>query len=236
MQISLEPIQKICPEVEVFESVLSLDNQDILELGCGDATLTRLIAEGGHDRSIIATEVDEIQHQKNLLINDLPNVKFMLAGSEDIPLEDNSVDTVFMFKSLHHVPVDDLDRALEEVRRVLKPGGMAYLSEPVFAGEFNQILRLFHDEQAVRQAAFEALQRIVNSGKLLLKKEIFFKAPVTFESFNQFSNQVIGVTHSNHQISPSLMEQVRTRFEETCARNGGHFQNPMRVDLLQKPV
>ena len=42
---------------------------------------------------------------------------FGLAGAEDIPLGDESVDVVFMFKSLHHVPVDLMDQSMREIRR-----------------------------------------------------------------------------------------------------------------------
>ena len=41
----------------------------------------------------------------------------------------------------------------EDWLRVLRPCGLVYISEPIYAGNFNDILRLFHDEQAVRLAA-----------------------------------------------------------------------------------
>lgn len=235
MQISQTNIDKTCPEVEVFESVLSLDQKSILELGCGDATLTRLIATGGQNRSITAAEVDRVQHEKNLLIDDLPNVSFVFAGAEDIPVEDNSIDTVFMFKSLHHVPVDSLDQALTEITRVLNPGGIAYISEPVYAGEFNDILCMFHDEKNVRLAAFEALQRSIENQMLELKEELFFFAPLVFENFDQFADRVMGVTHSHFQLTDELIAQVEAKFEQTVKINQGQFKQPIRVDLLRKP-
>lgn len=235
MKINLNPITKTCQEHEVFESVLSLDHQSILELGCGNATLTRLIATAGDGRNIMAAEVDTIQHEKNLLIDDLPNVNFVLAGGEDIPSVDKSIDTVFMFKSLHHVPVDAMDQTLGEISRVLKPGGLAYISEPIFSGDFNEILRLFHDEEKVRQAAFDSLQRVVNSRDLLLKEELFFNTPISFDNFSQYSDQVIDVTFKQHQISDELYEKVVWKFERIFAQNNGRFSTPIRVDLLQKP-
>jgi len=107
MQISVESIETTCAEEFIYEALLELDGKDILELGCGSATITRDIATRGQSRSIVALEVDEIAHAKNLQINtDLSNVRFCLAGAENIPLGDRSVDVVFMFKSLHHVPLE----------------------------------------------------------------------------------------------------------------------------------
>lgn len=235
MKINLNPITKICQEHEVFESALSLDHQTILELGCGNAALTRLIATSGDGRNIVAAEVDTIQHEKNLLITDLPNVKFVLAGGENIPSADNSIDTVFMFKSLHHVPLDAMDITLEEISRVLKSGGLAYISEPIFAGDFNEILRLFHDEEKVRQAAFEALKRVVDSRKLVLKEELFFNTAVCFDNFKQYSDQVIDVTFKQHRLSEELYGKIVWKFEQIFVRNEGRFLTPIRVDILQKP-
>jgi ubiquinone/menaquinone biosynthesis C-methylase UbiE len=234
MKINIKSIQKTCPEAEIFESVLSLNHQNILELGCGDATLTRLIATTGEGRLMTATEVDTIQHEKNLLADDLSNVTFKLAGSENIPVSDNSLDTVFMFKSFHHVPEYLMDRALQEVKRVLKPDGITYISEPIFAGEFNEVLRLFHDEEAVRKAAFEAIKKTVNDKVFTLVDELFFNTPATFDNFEQFEEIVIGVTHSKHQLSDELYASVKQKFEHYHAINSGNFLIPIRVDILQK--
>lgn len=233
MKISIEPINKTCLEPEVFESLLSLNHQNILELGCGDATITRLIATSGEDRTITATDVDVLQHEKNLLIEDLPNVSFELAGSENISAANDSFDVVFMFKSLHHVPGHLMEQALQEVKRVLKPAGIAYISEPIFAGEFNEVLRLFHDEESVRKKAFDCIEKVVNSQEFTLLDELFFNTPVTFENFDQFSARVIAATHSEHQLSDELYSKVKQQFESIHESNKGNFLIPVRVDLLQ---
>ncbi len=147
MKIATDQIDVNCQEVEVYNRLLSLDNKHILELGCGSAEITRNIASAGENRKVTALEVDEIAHTKNQQITDLPNVTFVLSGAQAIPLADESVDVVFMFKSLHHVPLELMQSSMHEISRVLKPGGFIYISEPVFAGDFNDVLRLFHDEQ-----------------------------------------------------------------------------------------
>ena len=233
MKISAERIDLVCPEMEIYNRLLSLDHKHILELGCGDAQKTRDIATSGVNRKITALEVDEIAHQRNLEITDLPNVTFALSGAQDIPLDDESVDVVLMFKSLHHVPMGLMERSLEEIRRVLIPGGLAYISEPVYAGEFNEILRLFNDEQKVRESAFYTLKKAVDDGLFRLVEEVFFNTPRRYEDFAEFENRIINATYSQNRLSERLYRQVKRRFEQHTGTNGAQFLNPVRVDLLQ---
>lgn len=231
-----DPLASInCLEREIYESLLSLDGAHVLELGCGKAEHTRAIAEGGKVASITALEVDEIQHAVNLRITDLPHVTFLPGGAESIPAADGRFDIVMMFKSLHHVPVDMMDQALAEIRRVLKPGGRAYISEPVYAGEFNEILRLFHDEKRVREAAFAAVERAVASGLFELAAEKFFATPSHFDGFGQFEDRILKVTHTQHRLSSELYQAVRDKFMGHVTTQGADFFMPIRVDLLRKP-
>lgn len=234
MKIADSHSSQTCAESEILDQVLSFDNKKILELGCGKAEITRLIATQGMGRSVTATEVDTIQHRKNLQIDDLPNVDFILAGSQNLPLEDNSFDIILLFKSLHHVPVEMMDEALNEITRVLKTNGMVYISEPVFAGDFNEILRLFHDEEIVRKAAFDTVVKTVDKGDLRLVKEIFFNTARVYKNFSEFEELIINVTHNDHHLSNHLMKQVEDRFNQHMTDFGAKFLTPIRVDLLTK--
>lgn len=205
-----------------------------LELGCGTGRQTRLLAAGGRFASILALEVDRIQHDRNLLADDLPGVRFALGGAQQIPAPDASVDAVFLFKSLHHVPLDLLGQAFAEMRRVLAPAGLVYISEPVFGGDYNEILRLFHDEEKVRAAAFEATRAAVDEGLFELVSQTFFRAKVRYRSFADFEQKVIQATHTEHRLSPALYARVRDKFEAHLGPDGANFLAPFRVDLLRK--
>ena len=235
MKFIQENVERTCPESEIYNALLSLDGKRILELGCGTAMLTREIATEGQNRQIIATEVDEQQHEKNLAITDLPNVSFQLAGAESLPLENESQDIVFMFKSLHHVPEEKLEQAMQEINRVLIPGGMAYISEPVYADILDGIIRLFHDEGHVRKAAFQAMERAIANKLFTLKEEVFFNVPVDFVDFEDFENKVMGATHTDYHITEAIYEEVKNQFNQHMTDAGAHFTPPLRVDLLQKP-
>ena len=235
MQICETDIARRCPERDIWNELLDLDHKRIIELGCGRAEITRLIATGGEGRSIAALEVDEIQHRLNQKIDDLPNVEFVMAGAEAIPFPDASFDVAFMFKSLHHVPPESMDAAIKEIARVLKPGGYAYISEPIFAGDFNDILKMFHDEEQVRRAAFEATKRAVDAGLFRLASETFFLSPMHFGDFADFDRLILQVTHSDHRLAPDLYQEVKTKFESHMTADGANFLMPIRVDLLESP-
>ena len=236
MKIAADNIDISCVESDIYERMLELDGKHILELGCGNAEITRAIASAGAGRTITALEVDELAHEKNLQISDLPNVTFALSGAQSIPLQDACVDVVFMFKSLHHVPAELMEPSMREIWRVLKPGGLAYISEPVFAGDFNDILRLFHDEQEVRELAFAVLEKVVDEGLFKLVEETFFNSPVSFENFADYENKVLKVTHTQHALDDEVYSLVKQRFEAHAGEDGAHFSMPIRVDLLQRPL
>lgn len=232
MHISNPDVSLIENEGEVIDRLLPLKGATVLELGCGKAEKTRFIAHQA--ASILALEVDAIQLARNKAITDLSNVRFEHGGAENIPAADATFDLVLMFKSLHHVPEELMDNAFAEIRRVLKPGGMAYISEPVYAGDFNEILRLFHDERSVRESAFAAEKRAVSSGQLALVKQAFFLQAMHFESFDQFEKQVIQVTHTDHRLSSELLKTVRLSFNLHMTPGGADFKMPIRVDLFRK--
>ena len=64
----------------------------------------------------------------------LANVRTTYAKAEALPFEDESFDLVFGHAVLHHIP--DLERALAEFKRVLRPGGaIAFCGEPSRYGD-----------------------------------------------------------------------------------------------------
>jgi len=88
----------------------------VLELGAGTGKLTRQLVGLGHD--VHATDPDEAMLA--VLRRDLPDVRATVGGAEEIAAPDASYDVVVSAQAFHWF---DLDRALPEIARVLKPGG-----------------------------------------------------------------------------------------------------------------
>lgn len=93
----------------------------VLDIGCGDGWLAL---------SLPLSEWYGIEPDKGLReIAAMRGVKVMPGGVEDLPFPDGSFDSVAMFDVLEHV-VDDRE-AMEEARRILKPGGLLFASVPL---------------------------------------------------------------------------------------------------------
>lgn len=221
-------------ELDFLQSLVDLELQPrIIELGCGAADLSRKLLARCPGCEITGLEVDQRQHAKNLL-NPMQRLHFVQAGAQSTPFPAETFDLALMLKSLHHVPIDQLGQALSEVHRVLRPKGLLYVSEPVFAGALNEVMRLFHDEEQVRAAALHALQEAMSSGAWEQVSESLFGMPVHYRDFAEFEQRMIGVTYVDHRLDATTLQRVRARFEPHMSADGAHFVRPMRVNLLRK--
>lgn len=235
MQLMTDNEQMTCTEADIYNSIINLDHSIILDLGCGAGHHMIDIATSGPGRIVVGMETDEIQLKENLEGNWPPNVSFHRGEAQNIPADDESYDVVMMFKSLHHVPLGLMGVAMGEIHRVLKPGGFAYISEPVFAGDFNDVLKIFHNEERPRKAAFEAMKAAVEAGDFVSLTQVFFNTYGHYSNFEEFEKYVIGATYNDYRLDAALLEKVKSKFNEYMAEDGAHFLSPNRVDLLQKP-
>jgi ubiquinone/menaquinone biosynthesis C-methylase UbiE len=221
-------------ELDLLQSLINLEQHPrIIELGCGSADLSRKLLALYPRCQVTGLEVDERQHAKNLL-NPLQRLQFVQASAQAIPYSADAFDLALMLKSLHHVPLQQMSPAFSEVHRVLRPDGLLYVSEPVFAGALNEVMRLFHDEELVRAAALRAIQEAVSSGAWEQLSETQFQTPVQFRDFADFEKRLISITYVNHRLDPLTLQRVRARFEAHMTTDGAHFVRPMRVNLLRK--
>lgn len=86
----------------------------VLDVGCGDGTLSRYLASLGH-------QVIGINRDPSALPADSEGAHFIVAEASGLPFPDDSFDAVVSVMVLHRTR---LELALVEMRRVLKPGGL----------------------------------------------------------------------------------------------------------------
>jgi SAM-dependent methyltransferase len=105
---------------ELDRSYGPLDEQTIIDLGCGPGFYTGALRERGAD--VIPVDIDEAE----LTYAGPAPPAAVIADAADLPLEDASVDGVFCSNMLEHAPSPE--RVIAEIERVLRPGGWAYVS------------------------------------------------------------------------------------------------------------
>lgn len=101
---------------EAIDWLLPARAQRVLDLGAGTGKLTARLVERGLD--VVA--VDPIPEMLEVLTRSLPDTPALLGTAEEIPLPDDSVDSVLVAQAWHWF---DPQRAATEVARVLRPGG-----------------------------------------------------------------------------------------------------------------
>ena len=125
-----------------------------LDLGCGTGNVTRHLLELG--ASVLAADVSpEFLAAITRTFGDTGRVETLQLNGRDLAgLADASIDVVCAYSVLHHIP--DYLGAIDEIARVLAPGGVAYLDHEVNDGFwdeqgcFRQMLRAVESERIAR--------------------------------------------------------------------------------------
>lgn len=220
-------------ELDLLAEWVPLERAQVIELGCGAAALARALVARWPGSQVTALEVDERQHAKNLA-QPAERLHFVAAGAQAIPFGDAGFDLALMLKSLHHVPRPLMAQALGEAARVLRPGGHLYVSEPVYAGPLNDIVKLFNEERLVREAAQAAVDAALQTGPWDAVRELRFEMQVHFADFDTFEQKMMRPTFADHRIDDAKRAQVRAAFEPHLTPSGAHFVRPMHARLLRK--
>lgn len=110
----------------------------ILDIGCGDGTAAATAARLLSGHRIVG--VDWSQDALRRAASRVPHVVRGELGDHGLPFGDASADAVLFSEVIEHLV--DPDSALEEIRRVLRPGGHLMLSTPNLAAWYNRALLL----------------------------------------------------------------------------------------------
>ncbi len=116
----------------------------ILDFGCGYGRSLGELFKSGY-RNLIGFDFSPA-----MIANArarFPEIKFHEVQSETLPLSDASADAALLFSVLTCVPTDDGQRALiGELHRVLRPGGLLYISDLWLQSDERNVTRYARDE------------------------------------------------------------------------------------------
>lgn len=98
---------------------------NVLEIGCGTGYYTKELEKTGAKITAIDVSPDLLNVARSRVSS--KNVTFKIDNAYDMSFEDSIFDTVVGISVLHHL---EIERALKEIYRVLKPGGTIRFTEP----------------------------------------------------------------------------------------------------------
>src|SRR5213596_3318520 len=98
---------------------------NVLELGCGTGYFTRELARSGADVVAIDVSPDLLEVAKANCST--PNVRYEIQNAYELSCPDAVFDSVVGSSVLHHLEIEE---AIREIYRVLKPSGTIYFTEP----------------------------------------------------------------------------------------------------------
>ncbi len=107
--------------VNFIKNILPEVRGVLLDLGCGEMPYKNYIQTNSNISRYIGIDIENPIYQKHALPD-------LFWDGKTIPLDNDSVDVVMATELFEHLP--DIQSVLNEIKRVLKPGGLMFFTVP----------------------------------------------------------------------------------------------------------
>lgn len=203
---------------DLFKAFIGSHKSLVLEIGCGTGLFTKELA--ATDNTIIAIDIAEALIKKAKERVHAQNVQFVVGNAYQTNFKSSSYDFIVGSSCLHHLEVDS---ALKEFSRILKPGGRMMFTEP---NMMNPQVALIKNVPAIKRRAGDspdetAFFRWALAGRLRrhhftdISIEPFdFLHPKTPETLLPFAEKLAAIIEKVpvlKEIAGSLIIQCRKR-------------------------
>ncbi len=216
---------------DVLAASIDLAGARVLDVGCGAGDLVRWLRAQGADP--VGVECGAEMRARALAADpDHPDA-YVDAVGQDLPFDDATFDAVIFSSSLHHVPIADIPRALDEARRVLRPGGTLFVAEPDVEGPEDNALYLVVDETTERTAAQQAIDAVIGDG-FDIRRRFEFEREAVVPDFDEYMAVIVDIDRDRAERFATHHEQIRASFERIGERrdDGWVFRRRTVVAVL----
>jgi ubiquinone/menaquinone biosynthesis C-methylase UbiE len=150
--------------------------QRVLEIGCGTGSLTVLVKvlHPGVDMVGLDPDPKALDRARRKAARRRVSVQLDRGFSDALHYPDESYDRVLSAFMFHHLARYEKERSLQEVRRVLRPGGSFHLLD--FGGTHSRsgglLARLLHRSEHVRDNSGDAILGLLRESGLVDATEV----------------------------------------------------------------
>lgn len=195
-----------------------IDSQEvIIDLGCGRNLLGQEILSYSDNNNLSVNEVIGIDYNDWSENAKEPRLKYIKQISNtSIPVGDEKADAIIVKWALHHMNKDILDKQLQNIYRVLKPGGMLIIIEALRTDDANIIdkvriaqqnqelwpLGIWHDESDILTKDYLSLnleeQRLILAtedwvGHHLVNNRTWMPLPCDYLTVDDYKRLITGI-------------------------------------------
>jgi ubiquinone/menaquinone biosynthesis C-methylase UbiE len=143
--ISREDYQRNIPRA--IDEIINVDGLDVLDLGAGTGRLTLMLAPRVKSMRAFDASAEMLRVcRERLIASGLSNWQVDVADPRQLPIPDDCADLVVSGWSVAYLVVwhpetwrDELQKWMDEMKRVLKPGGQIILFESLGTGNESPI-------------------------------------------------------------------------------------------------
>jgi SAM-dependent methyltransferase len=220
-------------ELDGLPGLGQVDGKRIVVVGCGEGRVVRLVSAAG--ARAVGVEANTQRLASARAAPPEADETYVEGDGANLPFDDASASVILYFGTLHHVADNGQARAVAEAARVLEPGGLAYITEPLAQGPYFDLLQPVDDETEVRASAYEAIKGAAAVG-FVEEQELLYNRVMRFADFEAFHSLVLTIGPDRAQHFATIEDEMRRRFNHHGqAEDGGRaFDQPFRANLLRK--
>lgn len=177
----------------------------VLDIACGEGYGAHLMATVA--KSVVGVDIDTktivdaaVKYQKE-------NLFFLVGSADKIPCEEHSFDVVVSFETIEHH--DKHDEMMQEIKRVLKPGGLLMMSSPdkMYYSDIHNFKNPYHVKELYKHE-FDALLKNYFKKTFLYGQKSFFGSMIVSYCGNATANTMAVYRGNYNGMDQHPMEAV----------------------------
>jgi len=178
----------------------------LLDVGCLEGSYTRMYADAVGAGSVCGVDVSLVDRAR---ANGIDAIEFDLNSGEKLPYADGVFDVVVCIESLEHLYPTDF--ALEEIRRVLKPGGTAIIDVPRLDSMLNIALLALGFQPPGIECSRERRYGSINDDSVLTGHVAYFTRRALLEMLERTGFRIVEARQVGQRTGWLLLREAEGR-------------------------